>query len=72
MEYQEEWIFKVIWINLHIPVLTMISLPMLRSDTTVSPVEAGAARLCRGSFYTVEPRYNEGPTAQGTGEICSL
>ena len=50
----------------------MISLPMLRSDTTVSPVEAGAARLCRGSFYTVEPRYNEGPTAQGTGEICSL
>ena len=41
-------------------------------DTTVRPVEAGAWRLRRGSFYTVEPRYNEGPTTQGTGEICSL
>ena len=69
MEYQEEWIFKVIWINLHITVLTMISLPMLRSDSTVSPVEAGAWRLCRGSLIQWNLDITKGQLPKGLAKF---
>ena len=47
----------------------MISLPMLRSDSTVSPVEAGAWRLCRGSLIQWNLDITKGQLPKGLAKF---
>ena len=47
----------------------MISLPMLRSDTTVSPAEADAWRLCRGSLIQWNLDITKGQLPKGLAKF---